>query len=125
MDSAIKKEDGLRILATRSPGRGVKKAWYDIWMPNLGPSTELLEKYRDEKITWEEYIVQYRIEMLEESTDKFDKKNKHKNKGQFYTLRLLRRLSRRIDVTLICHCGEEEKHCHRHILRELILECEN
>ena len=25
------------------------------------------------------------------------------------------------DVTLLCHCAEREKHCHRHLLQALIL----
>ena len=43
-----------------------------------------------------------------------------KNHGQKFTLRLIRELARRGDVTLMCHCAEDERHCHRHLLRALI-----
>ncbi|HEX3912717.1 MAG TPA: hypothetical protein VHW71_04355 [Steroidobacteraceae bacterium] len=45
VNSAIdRKKDGLRILATRIRGRGLKKSRYDEWMANLGPSEKLLEE---------------------------------------------------------------------------------
>ena len=37
-----RKEDGLRILATRFRGRGMPTSRYDVWMPSLGPSERLL-----------------------------------------------------------------------------------
>jgi uncharacterized protein YeaO (DUF488 family) len=43
-----------------------------------------------------------------------------KNHGQKFTLRLIKHLARRGNVTLLCHCAEEETHCHRHLLRALI-----
>jgi uncharacterized protein YeaO (DUF488 family) len=56
------------------------------------------------------------------SSDAIDKSNATiKNHGQKFTLRLLRRLSEKQNVTLMCHCAEEERHCHRHLLRDLIL----
>ena len=30
-------------------------------------------------------------------------------------------LARTGRVTLLCHCAEDERQCHRHLLRELIL----
>jgi len=33
-----RKKDGLRILATRFPGRGRPVNRYDVWMANLAPS---------------------------------------------------------------------------------------
>jgi uncharacterized protein YeaO (DUF488 family) len=44
-----RKKDGLRILATRIRGRGLKKTRYDEWMANLGPSERLLELIRFDK----------------------------------------------------------------------------
>lgn len=29
-------------------------------------------------------------------------------------------LSKQGNVTLLCHCDEDEAHCHRHLLKELI-----
>jgi hypothetical protein len=44
-----------------------------------------------------------------------------KNHGQKFTLRLIKKLARRGNVTLMCHCSEDQKECHRHLLRDLIL----
>ena len=44
-----------------------------------------------------------------------------KNHGQKFTLRLIGRLARKGDVTLLCHCAEDQQHCHRHLLRYAIL----
>jgi uncharacterized protein YeaO (DUF488 family) len=44
-----------------------------------------------------------------------------KNHGQKFTFRLLKRLAAQQNVTVMCHCAEDQRHCHRHILRELIL----
>jgi hypothetical protein len=43
-----------------------------------------------------------------------------KNHGQKFTLRLIKRLARVGTVTLMCHCAEDEAHCHRHELRRII-----
>jgi hypothetical protein len=40
--------------------------------------------------------------------------------GQKFTLRLLQHLAKRQTVTLLCHCAEDEKHCHRHLLKALL-----
>jgi hypothetical protein len=43
-----------------------------------------------------------------------------KNHGQKFTLRLLQYLGQKQNVTLLCHCAEDEKHCHRHLLKALL-----
>lgn len=50
-----KRLDGLRVLATRFHGRGLAKEKYDVWMPNLAPSEELLREDREGQITWAEF----------------------------------------------------------------------
>lgn len=47
----VRNKDGLRILATRIRGRGLRKNRYDVWMANLGPSEKLLERFRAKKVT--------------------------------------------------------------------------
>ncbi len=44
-----------------------------------------------------------------------------KNHGQKFTLRLIKRLARRGNVTLLRHCAEDQRQCHRHVLNALIL----
>ena len=117
------KTDGLRVLATRLRGRGMKSDRYDVWMANLGPSERLLrgalEGLGDEKV-WRDFAKRYKAEML--SSGEIDKSNVTiKNHGQKFTLRLLKRLSEKENVTVMCHCAEDEQHCHRHLLKELIL----
>ena len=43
-----------------------------------------------------------------------------KNHGQKFTLRLLKRLAEKGTVTVMCHCAEDEQHCHRHELQKRI-----
>lgn len=117
--SKIEARDGLRVLATRVRGRGLPKRRYDVWMANLGPSEQLLAKFRAEKITWAVFKRRYKVELL--SSSEVDRHSKNiKNKGQKFTLRLLKRLSHQQHVTLLCHCEEDQDRCHRHVLEALI-----
>jgi uncharacterized protein YeaO (DUF488 family) len=116
----IEPDDGLRILVARFRGRGMPKDRYDVWMASLGPSEELLRAYLDDKVSWSEYTRRYRSEMRGESSS-FDRRNRTiKNLGQKFTLRLIDHLSKQGNVTLLCHCDEDEKQCHRHLLKKLI-----
>jgi uncharacterized protein YeaO (DUF488 family) len=111
--------DGLRILATRFRGRGLPSSRYDVWMANLGPSETLLRSFLAGKITWPEFSRRYRKELFEGGT--IDRRNRTiKNHGQKFTLRLLQELAKRQTITLMCHCAETERHCHRHILQSLL-----
>ena len=118
--SAIElRKDGLRILATRLRGRGLFKRRYHVWMANLGPSEELLREVQGGRIGWSEFSRRYRKELFESGT--IDRRNKTiKNHGQKFTLRLLQQLARQTTVTLMCHCAEDEPHCHRHLLRKIL-----
>lgn len=108
-----------RILATRIRGRGLPKERYDVWMANLGPSEALLRAVQNEEITWEEFSRRYRKELFEGGT--IDDRNRTiKNHGQKFTLRLLQKLAERSDITLMCHCAEDETQCHRHILKKVL-----
>jgi uncharacterized protein YeaO (DUF488 family) len=112
-------KDGLRILATRMRGRGLRANRYDVWMPNLAPSEDLLSAARSNRITWGEFGRRYRKELKEGGS--IDKRNRNiKNHGQKFTLRLLQKLGRRQNVTLMCHCDEHEPHCHRHLLKNVL-----
>jgi uncharacterized protein YeaO (DUF488 family) len=114
-----KKKDGMRILATRIRGRGLRKSRYDVWMACLGPSDELREQISNNSISWAEFRKRYRKELFEGGT--IDKRNRTiKNHGQKFTLRLLQTLAKRSSVTIMCHCEEGETHCHRHILQKIL-----
>ena len=120
--SAIdRRGDGLRILVTRFRGRGMPTMRYDVWMPSLGPSELILRRGQDGKISWAQFARQYRRELFLDGP--IDQRSRTiKNHGQKFTLRLIRRLARRGNVTLLCHCAEDQPHCHRHVLRALILD---
>ena len=117
--SRIEPGDGLRILAARGRGRGLPANRFDVWMANLGPSEELRDAILAGKISWSEYRQRYVKELLE--TGGVDARNERiKNHGQKFTLRLLQHLAKKQTITLLCHCAEDEPHCHRHLLKELL-----
>jgi len=118
--SPIAQHDGLRILVSRFRGRGLPASRYEVWMANLGPSERLLRAFQEERITWAEFARGYRRELFEDAPS--DRRNATiKNHGQKFTLRLLKRLAGRTNVTLLCLCAEDVDHCHRHVLKEVIL----
>jgi uncharacterized protein YeaO (DUF488 family) len=115
-----RKRDGLRILATRFRGRGLPTSRYDVWMPSLGPSERLLWAVKAGRISWANVSREYQAELKMDGP--IDSRSKTiKNHGQKFTLRLLARLAKKGNVTVMCHCSEDEPHCHRHLLRERIL----
>ena len=114
-----RKSDGLRILATRFRGRGLPADRYDVWMPSLGPSEELLRSVQSGRSSWPEFTRKYRAELLLDG--EIDTRSRTiKNHGQKYTLRLIKTLAERGHVTLLCHCAEDQDQCHRHLLRKAI-----
>ncbi|MCW5980470.1 MAG: DUF488 family protein [Bryobacteraceae bacterium] len=113
------KTDGLRLLVARFRGRGLPKDRYDVWMPNLGPSEELLRAAQEGAITWAEFKRRYRAELFESGP--IDDRNRTiRNRGQKFTLRLLTELGKRGTVTLMCHCPEDASQCHRHVLASVL-----
>lgn len=114
-----KKDDGLRILATRFRGRGLPASRYDVWMPSLGPSEALLKAVQSGAIDWKTFSKRYRDELfLDGPID--DRSDTIKNHGQKSTLRLLQALAKKQNVTLMCHCDEDAPQCHRFILAKEI-----
>ena len=112
-------KDGLRILASRFRGRGLPKTRYEVWMPNLGPSEQLLRRFQSGQITWGAFSRSYRTELFEGGT--IDRRNRTiKNHGQKFTLRLLQHLAKRDTITVMCQCDEDEPHCHRHLLQAVL-----
>ena len=114
-----RKRDGLRILATRFRGRYMPVNRYDVWMPNLAPSEALMRSAQGGLITWSQFSRKDQKELRE--TGSIDRRNRViKNHGQKFTLRLLQKLSRSQNVTLMCHCDEDQQQCHRHLLRNVL-----
>jgi uncharacterized protein YeaO (DUF488 family) len=114
-----RKGDGLRILATRFRGRYMPVSRYDVWMPNLAPSEVLMKSALGGLTTWSQFSRKYQAELREAGS--IDKRNRViKNHGQKFTLRLLQKLGRSQNVTLMCHCDEDQQQCHRHLLKKVL-----
>ena len=108
--------EGLRIGTVRRPPRGVRKAdyaardYYDVWLPELAPTAPLVSFALSKPFTparWAHYARRYRREMREPAAQRL--------------LALLAALSSRADLSVGCYC-EDESHCHRSLLRELLIE---
>jgi uncharacterized protein YeaO (DUF488 family) len=109
-------EDGLRILSARYRGRGLSKSKYHVWMACLGPSEKLLHMH--DRIPWRDWSSRYRAEVLCEADEKANPLIR--NAGQKFTLRLIKHLASKQNVTLLCHCAPGKMDCHRFLLRDLI-----
>lgn len=107
--------EGTRIGTVRRPPRGVPKAefasrnWYDVWFPNLAPSLETMKLAQQAKTPaqWAAFTKKYRAEMATPD-------NSH-------AIELLAALSHQSNFSVGCYC-ENEAHCHRSVLRELLVE---
>ena len=107
--------EGTRIGTVRRPPRGVPKAefasqnWYDVWFPNLAPSLATMKLGQEAKTPaqWAKFIKKYRAEMA-------TPENSH-------AIELLAALSRQTNFSVGCYC-EDEAHCHRSVLRDLLAE---
>ena len=107
--------EGTRIGTVRRPPRGVPKSefatqdWYDVWFPNLAPSADTIKlgQQAQTPAQWQAFVRKYRAEMATPDAG--------------HTLQLLATLSRHSDFSVGCYC-EDEAHCHRSVLRELLIE---
>jgi uncharacterized protein YeaO (DUF488 family) len=107
--------EGLRIGTVRRPPRGVPKSqfasqnWYDVWFPNLAPSVELMKlgQAATTPAQWAAFTRKYRAEMGSPDSS--------------HCLELLAGLSHDTHFSVGCYC-EDELHCHRSVLRELLKE---
>ncbi|HZZ30179.1 MAG TPA: DUF488 family protein [Pirellulales bacterium] len=109
--SPRKKSEGLRIGTVRLLPRGLPKREYtrrnlfDVWLPLVAPSRELLAAYKDGKKTPQQFFRAYRAEMQRPEA-------KH-------TVALLAAISRHTPIAIGCYC-EDESRCHRSVLIQLI-----
>jgi uncharacterized protein YeaO (DUF488 family) len=111
-------DEGLRLGTVRRPPRGVPKAefakrdFYDVWLPNLSPSAELVAEAqaaaqaKNDK-AWAAFERRFKAEMNQPDASR--------------VLDLLAALSHQTSFSLGCYC-EDERRCHRVVLRELLRE---
>jgi len=107
--------EGLRVGTVRRPPRGVRKErlaaddWYDVWLPQLAPSAELVKQAlgATSDKEWTAFVRKYRSEMAAPDNARL--------------LGLLAALSHTAELSVGCYCADES-HCHRSVLRELLRE---
>jgi len=107
--------EGLRIGTVRRPPRGVPKShyasenWYDVWLPNLAPSVEIMKLAQNAQTDrqWAVFFKKYRSEMVV-----VDKAR---------VLDTLAALSHLANFSVGCYCPDETR-CHRSVLRALFME---
>jgi uncharacterized protein YeaO (DUF488 family) len=109
-------DEGLRVGTVRRPPRGVRKEdyaardYFDVWLPELAPTAPLVSWLLSEPVTperWATFERRYRQEMRQPAAQRL--------------LALLAALSAQTNFSVGCYC-EDESHCHRSILRRLLLE---
>lgn len=108
--------EGPRLGTVRRPPRGVPKAdyakrnYYDAWLPELAPSAPLVSFALSKPFTparWSSYRRRYLRQMRAPAAQRL--------------LAVLAALSAHADFSVGCYC-EAESHCHRSLLRELLIE---
>jgi uncharacterized protein YeaO (DUF488 family) len=108
--------EGLRLGTVRRPPRGVRKAdyarsdYYDVWLPELAPSAELLDWVKAGELSearWRSFRRRYLAEMARAPARSI--------------LALLTPLSPHCNFSVGCYC-EDESRCHRTLLRDLLTE---
>lgn len=109
------REEGLRIGTVRRPPRGVPKSeysvqnWYDVWLPNVAPTQELMKMGQAAKTEkeWASFAGKYRAEL--------------NNPEKSRILDLLAALSHTTNISVGCYC-ENEHRCHRSVLKAVLAE---
>ena len=108
--------EGVRIGTVRRPPRGVRKEdqaslnYYDVWLPELAPTAPLVSWALSEPFTparWARYARSYRREMSEPAPR--------------HLVCMLAALSRESSFSVGCYC-QDESHCHRSLLRDLLID---
>jgi uncharacterized protein YeaO (DUF488 family) len=107
--------EGLRVGTVRRPPRGVPKErfarddWYDVWLPQLAPTPALVKAAlgTTSEREWQAFVKKYRAEMAAPDNARL--------------IALLAALSQNTNLSVGCYC-EDESHCHRSVLRELLTE---
>jgi uncharacterized protein YeaO (DUF488 family) len=115
LGSPRKPDEGVRIGTVRRPPRGVPKAdfarldYYDVWFPNLSPSTELVQEalHAKDDQAWAAFVRKFRHEMHDPDRSR--------------ELDVLAAISHHTNLAIGCYCKDETR-CHRSVLRELLLE---
>lgn len=96
------KADGTRVLVMRLWPRGIRKSAVDLWLKDLGAEVANLRAFKAGRLGWPEMRRRYLAGLRREPAAS--------------ALGRLRAMSKRGRVTVLCSC-EDEKRCHRSLLR--------
>jgi uncharacterized protein YeaO (DUF488 family) len=78
----------------------------DMWINDVAPSKDLHDKFKQERVTCNEFINLYQKEM-----DNYHAKSK---------IKWIKDFSKKNDVVLLCYEDESDPCCHRYMLKNLI-----
>jgi uncharacterized protein YeaO (DUF488 family) len=106
-------DEGLRIGTVRRPPRGVPKSefgkrnYYDVWLPILSPTPELVSEAlaAETDREWAAFARKFRAQMNNGDASK--------------VLDTLAALSNTTNFSVGCYCDDENR-CHRSILRQML-----
>jgi uncharacterized protein YeaO (DUF488 family) len=118
---------GTRVLVMRQWPRGLPKANVDVWMPDAGPSFTLLQSYRSHVIDWTEFERLYRQEQLTRTMCRVVRySDGDRISDEVVRLSPLKMLYKwgLAGQKITVMCWENDLHCHRHILVDLLKEME-
>ena len=106
--------EGIRVGTVRRPPRGVRKAdfakldYYDLWLPQLSPSAELvgwIMKSPGSASYWKKFEQRFMRELATPDNQRL--------------LDLMAVFSKRMDFSIGCYCEDESK-CHRSVLKKVL-----
>ena len=107
---------GLRIGATRRPPRGVPKerwvsdGYFDIWLPALAPSADLLAELKNydlnEPAQRKKFFDRYERELLSTADSR-------------QTVQFVAEIAARMPIAIGCFCDDEAR-CHRSRLYKIL-----
>lgn len=113
---------GLRVLTTRKWLQGVRRSDVDLWLPDAGPSSDLLALWRRQGIAWEQFVECYIAEQRRCQTcvprSLANTCVASKRYVNCSPVEYLARLASQQVVTVLC--WEQGEQCHRHSLVRLI-----
>ena len=100
------KADGYRMLVDRLWPRGIKKenAKLDEWNKDIAPSTELRKKFHNGEEKFEEFVKDYKKELLENNKEE---------------LQRIKDLAKKKKITLL-YGSKDEEHNHAKVLVDMI-----
>jgi uncharacterized protein YeaO (DUF488 family) len=95
--------------AARPEAEFAKRDFYDVWLPNLAPTDELVKQAlaAETDAQWKAFTRRFMAEM--------------KEPDKAHVLDMLAALSHQTDFSIGCYCVEESR-CHRSVLRGLLVQ---